>query len=372
MRFFSYTVGLGGIPWLLHASTLHAAPIADPPVQPVAVSGICSEGEFELKVAPDDTMRRIAEHYYCKQHDATAEDVAVWLEDHNASRLGKNRKRLQPGGALCLPDRFRGANWTAERCWPEPNPKVDTTTNVVAPTAKGTTEAPTGAGSESSSAKRATEISPTPNPPMQVESTATTPIQIEPAHKDVSPVSRTKPKHLPRISAEILGGVFIPISEATRNEFYPSLGVAAVGARMTIGFVDIAARGMFVGTNQSVRYNEEPEQDQTIAGGGASAQVGITIRRDRFRFTPGIEAGWLSVNRSVTRSEFWNADKPAESTVDLRMAGVFLRPQYQLDTRGHLSLAIEVGGDIVAYDKRNDDVNLNVNGRIAGGLGYAF
>jgi hypothetical protein len=35
-------------------------------------------------------------------------------------------------------------------------------------------------------------------------------------------------------------------------------------------------------------------------------------------------------------------------------------------------LAIEVGGDIVAYDKRNDDVNLNVNGRIAGGLGYAF
>lgn len=371
MRFFRYTPALGAIPWLLHASSLHAAPNADPAPPAPASSAICSAGEFEHKIAAGDTMLRVAEHYYCKQHDTTAEEVAEWLEDHNASRLGKNRKVLQPGGTLCLPSRFRGANWTAERCWPE-QATTDPPRAVVDTPAHEPTESQITASGADAVAKTNTATSPAPNPSPRIESTTTTPIQIEPASNDGDRVSRTKPKPLTRVSAEIMGGVFVPLSEETRSEFYPSLGVAALGARITIGFVEVAARGIFVGTNQSVMYNEKPQQEQTIAGGGANAQVGIALRRGRFRFIPGVEAGWLSVKRSVTRSEFWNLNKPAQSTIDLAVAGVFLRPEYQFDARGRLSVAIEVGGDIVAYDKPNDDVNLNVNGRIAGGVGYAF
>lgn len=325
-----------------------------------ADDSICAAGEVLHKVAPGDTIGRIAAHYYCVDGDRSAQPIAQWLEDHNGAAIGEDRARLYPGTLLCLPAQFRGATWIAKRCWPEV-PVASPTDACVATTAVSDKPVPEK------------------EPPATVDERHAEPIQpLRPTpdtgekRRDKPSLPRKKEKLVRRISAELLGGAFVPFSAAKRGDFYQALGHVGVGGRITLGVIEIAPRVMFVGSGQDTTYNDEPDQAQSLLGGGATAQFGVAIQRGAWRFTPGIEGGWLGVRRSITQTQYPHEGEVATNLVGLSVVGVFFRPEYQFGSVSRVSVAVEIGSDVVSYYRAGGELDMNVNGRISGGVGYAF
>jgi hypothetical protein len=315
-----------------------------------AEENMCSAGEVPHRVASGDMMLRIAERYYCKDGDPTAEPIAAWLADHNGSRIGEKHTLLQPGTLLCLPEHFRGATWEATRCWPEVSGRT-------------TNDKP----ADDKPVKVVVEIRQAESAVAKTESTS-----YEARKRDKpSASSKKQAKIQQRVTVEMIGGAFVPYAASTRNDFYQTLGFAGVGAHMTLGSLDIAPRLLFVGSNFGATYNGKTNQEQVILGGGGTLQIGWVIRRGSWRFTPGIEGGFVKTERRVKRTDYPHVGTKVENSLGLSLGGIFFRPEYEFRSLRHLTLALEVGGDAVGFYRAND-LDVGVNGRIAGGIGYAF
>jgi len=183
--------------------------------------------------------------------------------------------------------------------------------------------------------------------------------------------ARPKKPLVVRFSAEVMGGVAMPLTSEMRDHIYRLVGVVGAGVRVTIGPFEIAPRGFFLYGDHGTIFNDV-EQAQTIIGGGALVQAGIALDFGAFRLTPGLEVGWIYTKRTITLNDYPFAGQIETQTGHLPLAGVFLRPAYNFGPKRRWSVALNLSADMILTRLGDNDVSTNFNTMLLGGVGYAF
>src|SRR6185503_18834012 len=256
----------------------------------------CPTGDVPFVTQKGDTLSDIAARSYCLTTEPELSHAWHALHEHNRDALGSDPHQIHPETLVCLPERISHGTWNGTRC--ESNPRrqehdaygdADRCVRLIdAMVERLACRAPCGcagagpgvAGVEKSGPVEALPPKREPPPPPP-------PLPPEPLR--------------PSFAADVAGGVLVPFSASTRNSFYRSFGVIAVGARITLRRVEIVPRAMFVAGWHGTIF-ADVEQPSRVLGGGASVHVGVPFAFGAwFRVTPALGFGWLSIQRQIKR-----------------------------------------------------------------------
>lgn len=175
---------------------------------------------------------------------------------------------------------------------------------------------------------------------------------------------------LRRVDVDALAGVAIPVSDDVRAHLNRDLFVGALGARITLGWLELAPRVVMVFGKHGTIFNEV-EQPQEVLGGGAMLQVGAHVTLRSLRLIPGIEGGWLSLSRTIERQDHPFIGKLERQSAHLPIFGGFLRLEYVARILGRVAPAMELSGAWIPTEAAGG-TNANFNLRVSGGLSYAL
>jgi hypothetical protein len=139
---------------------------------------------------------------------------------------------------------------------------------------------------------------------------------------------------------------------------------------MTMGYIEVAPRLLFVGGAHGANYNFE--NDQMVVGGGSSVQVGVPIRVGAFWMTPGVGTSWLYVRRTIKHSDVPLVGQTEEQGVHIPTAGLFLRSEYSPHFLSRFNIAVELGSDLLLRSIHGENWAQGFSFKAVGGLGYAF
>jgi hypothetical protein len=147
--------------------------------------------------------------------------------------------------------------------------------------------------------------------------------------------------------------------------------MVGTGLRVGVGPVEIAPRGVFLYGKHGTIFNDI-EQDQRVIGGGLLVQGGVPFDFRALRVTPGIELGWLYMNRAIALSEYPFTGMTERQGVHVPLGSFFVRPEYFFGTRRRVSVALDLSAGMLLTRSGDQAVSTNLNTRLLGGIGHAF
>jgi hypothetical protein len=364
-----------------------------------------SDTDIPYSVKMDDTLWTITARAYCLNDWPPLYYGWKTLAEYNKGEVGPNPDRIYSGAVICLPERIDRGKWHANRC----------------AGADGAAAPAAGAGTCGNGRREGQEICDggdiggltcemLDRPPGRLacrsdckgfETQACGAGDPAPASAQSAPGQLTlapgqcvqccscmggrggqdgdgdrapkKPKKplVIKVAAEITGGVALPLTRELHEYIYRLVGVVGAGARVTIDWAEIAPRVFFLYGAHGTNFNDI-EQQQSIIGLGALVQGGVPFSFGAFQLTPGVEAGWMYVNREIELMDYPFAGQIEEQSGHLPLAGVFLRPAYHLGPKQRVSLALDLSIDLVLTRLGDNAISSNFNTKLLGGVGYAF
>jgi len=369
-----------------------------------------SSTDVMYAVKRDETLSEIAARFYCVTAESTITRVWEAVYDYNRVVAGPNPHAIPIDTILCLPAHVDGTGWQADRCVERDRSSPPVKVNECGNGRREASEVCDGddLGGMTcsrlglSSGKLSCRADCTGFDLAGCGQGANAPVQRAPAEKEADApgeadgaparsrrdardraVTRKQEKLLRRASAELIGGLAVPLSGAVWNYDHRTLGMVGVGARVTLGWIEVAPRALFVGGQHGTKYpcpltlaiENCPEEAQQVLGGGLAVQAGIPLRVGPLRLTPGLELGWLYVHRAIDQTMYPWKGTDQDLSRHLPLVGVFFRPEYELFTFSRFSVALELGGEMLPMrlnDNASGTVTMNFNAKMVGGLSYVF
>jgi hypothetical protein len=173
------------------------------------------------------------------------------------------------------------------------------------------------------------------------------------------------------VALDALVGVAVPLVGATRDRVYSTVFAAAIGVRLTLGWLEVAPRAMLILGAHDIVFNDI-DQPQTVIGGGGSLGLGVPIEAGSFLLTPGIEGGILYINRTIDRIDYPFEGQQEKQSGGIPFAGVFFRPEYTFGKAKGVTLSLDMSLDLILASLAGNKVSENFNAKVLGGVGYAF
>lgn len=353
------------LPWLFSAGLLLMASSAragDP--------GCPSAGDVVYVVKDGDTLSDITSRFYSPDNDAQLHAVWEALYAYNKKVIGPDADRFRYGSGtmLCLRDRLSGPGWTLIRKGGGASAPPGVTEPASGRERKGDSKedaehAPAG----QKDAQHVDVYHHFDKPPA-----AEGPSSMGKASDSPPP----RPNPLRRVVLDGMLGVMVPLSPALHDSLFREVGIAVLGLRLTLGPVEIVARGVFVG-GRGATVRHQLEHPQTIVGGGASLQIGLPIDwhlggRGVLRLLPGLESGLLYVRRNIDAVNTYYREEATSLAVMLPLAGALMRVEYALPRSLRWRVAVEAAGDLLFERASGADLSQSFAFNVLGGLGHAF
>lgn len=362
-----------------------------------------SSSDVLYAVKRAETLSEIAARFYCATAEPTITHVWEAVYDYNRVVAGPNPHAIPIDTVLCLPAHVDGAGWQADRCVASTLSTQPTRASECGNDRREETEVCDGADL---AGMTCTKLGLLPGKlscradcagfdPAGCGREASAPLQEARSEKRADAASqgdadeararrgrderdraltRKREGIVRRVSAELTGGVTVPFSGDVWGHFYRVLAMTGVGARVTLGWVEVAPRALFIGGQHGTVFNDVEEQ-QRVLGGGLSVQAGVPLRVGPIRVTPGVEVGWIYVHRAVELTEYPWKGTEEELSSHLPIVGVFVRSEYVIPRFSHFSIALELGSDLLPVRLARNSVTTvtaNFNAKMLGGLGYVF
>lgn len=330
-----------------------------------------SAGDSVYVVKDGDTLSDLARRFYEPADDPQLRATWEALHAYNKEAIGGDPDRFRHGSgtALCLPQRLSGPGWTRLRTdgKEEPGPQPPTTSSIPpSPSPEGDV-APAGPIPEPSG----TPVKGADHSPNDRVDLTPEPLK----DKEGASLSGRKSPLRRAVFGGMLG-VMLPLSPALHDSLFREVGVALLELRFTVGPLEIAPRGIFVGGRDGTTYNQL-EHPQTILGGGASLQLGVPIdlsfgSRGSLRIMPGIESGLLYIQRSIDPVSIYYQEQSRNIAVAVPLAGALARLEYAPPHLDGWKIALDTAGDILFAETPAADLSQSFTLTVLGGLGHAF
>lgn len=360
-----------------------------------------SDTDVPYRVKTDDTLWVIAARHYCLSEWPPLYFAWKTLAEYNRVDIGRNPDLIYAGTVVCLPEHISRDKWGADRCAGAPDASssgpsacgngrregreicdggdiggltcemLDLPPGRLAcrSDCKGFETAECLKGLGQKGAPSSLERGPAP---CAAQCCCGGP-QCGSARGEDEPPRKPEPKKplVIKVGAELVGGVALPLTRELHDYIYRLLGVVGLGARVTIGAVEIAPRAYALYGQHGTNF-DDIEQEQEIVGGGLLVQVGFPFNFDAFQVTPGVEVGWLYMKRTIELTDYPFAGQIETQTGHLPVAGVFVRPAYSFGPKRRWSAALDLSADLVLTRLGDNSVSTNFSTKLLGGIGYAF
>lgn len=169
-------------------------------------------------------------------------------------------------------------------------------------------------------------------------------------------------------SANTYLGAAIPLSQSTRTYLHRELVMLGVGGRVDLPWVEVSPRLLLIGGTHGTRFNDI-EQEQRVYGVGGMLQGCIPLVWKDFRFSPGLELGWLYMTRTIKRRDIPFVGVMEEQSSYMPIAGVLMRSEYSIGPDSKWTFGIELSGDwLIANIRSQTDTNFTL--KALGGFSY--
>jgi hypothetical protein len=125
---------------------------------------------------------------------------------------------------------------------------------------------------------------------------------------------------------------------------------------------------LLVGGAHDTRFNDI-EQEQRVYGVGGMLQGCVPLVWKDFRFSPGLELGWLYMTRTINRRDVPFVGVMEEQSGHVPSAGVLVRSEYAIRHGSKWTIGIELSGDWSAADIQNQ-TDTSFTFKALGGFSY--
>jgi hypothetical protein len=165
--------------------------------------------------------------------------------------------------------------------------------------------------------------------------------------------------------------VSVPLTSELRDYMYRAVGMVGAGIRVKVGRAEVAPRALFLYGKGGTIFDDR-EQEQRVIGGGLVVQCGVPFDFSALRVTPGIELGWLYVNRAIELSEYPFMGMTETQTGHVPLGGLFVRPEYFFGRERRVSVLLDLSAGMLLTRLGDQAVSTNFNTKLLGGIGHAF
>lgn len=381
----SCAVAVGGALLLLSPCTLAAEGSTE----------LCpSATDVPYSVKIGDTLWTIAARSYCLNEWPPLYFAWANLYEHNRTEVGADPDHIYAGTVICLPERISRGKWHGDRCSESAR---QASTPAPSTCGNGRREGQEICDGDDLGGLSCEALGASPGrlacrsdckgfetagcPKLGGQAAPVAPGDgsscPDASRRELEPSSQAKPTPEPRrplvirVAVEAVGGAVLPLTSELHDYIYRPMGMVGIGARVAIGAVEIAPRALFVYGRHGTTFNDV-EQQQKVVGGGLQVQLGIPIEIRSFRLTPGVEASWLYLERTIELDQYPFAGQIETQSGHVPVAGIFLHPEYLLGAKKHFSVALDLSADMVLTRLGDNDVSTNFSAKLLGGVGYAF